>query len=267
MTPPPALDLSPDAAMAGVRICLLGRFEILKNGRPVSLRPGGKVEHLVGALALHPLHGVSRETLIETVWPETDRGQAGHSLNSLVHWLKQQLHDSLDGQSPLRHDGGRYSLALGERLSLDILEFEHHVDLGNRCASAGDLEAAVHAYDEALVLYGGDLTEGSDVLFLLERERLRAAYLSVMAALAEQYYAAARYRDALRHALGLLYADPCREDAHRMVMRSYVRDGQRAQALRHYEICRVILLREFDAVPELETEALFEAIRTDPRRV
>lgn len=76
-----------------------------------------------------------------------------------------------------------------------------------------------------------------------------------------------RYHEALQHAMGLLYADPCREDAHRMVMRCYVRDGQRAQALRHFQTCRVILRREFEADPEPATVALFEAIRVDPQRV
>jgi DNA-binding SARP family transcriptional activator len=263
----PAENTARDAELPGVRIRLLGGFEILKNGRPVPLRQGGKVEQLIGALALRPRDGVSREVLIETVWPESDRSLGGHSLNSLAHWLKLQLRDALGGRSPVRHDGGRYALALSEQLSLDVLEFEQCVELGHRCASTGDLDAAAGAYEEALELYAGDLMAGSDVLFLLERERLRARYLSVMAGLAEQCYASGRFREALQHALGLLYADPCREDAHRMVMRSYVRDGQRAQALRHFETCRVILRREFDAVPEPETVALFEIIRTDPQRV
>jgi DNA-binding SARP family transcriptional activator len=250
-----------------VRICLLGRFEILKYGTPIPMRPGGKVEQLVGILAMHRRGGMRREALIEVVWPDSDSDLAGNSLNSLAHWLKQQLCDALDGSSPVRHSGGRYSLALGGDLSLDIVEFERLVELGRRCTSAGDFDAAVRAYDEALELYAGDLTSGSDILFLLERERLRGHYLSIMASLAEHCYERGDYQQSLRHALALLYADPCREDAHRMVMCSYVRNGQRAQALRHFEICRNILGREFDAVPELATVTLFEAIRTHPDSV
>lgn len=250
-----------------VRVCLLGRFEILKHGTPIPLRPGGKVEQLVGILAMHRRGGIRREALIDVVWPDIDSDLAGSSLNSLAHGLKQQLCDALGGGSPVRNRGGRYSLALSGDLSLDIVEFEQLVELGRRCTSAGDFNAAVRAYDEALEIYAGDLTSGSDILFLLERERLRGHYLSIMASLAEHSYELRDYQLSLRHALALLYADPCREDAHRLVMRSYLRNGQRAQALRHFDLCRNILRREFDAVPELATRTLFEAIRTQPDSV
>jgi DNA-binding SARP family transcriptional activator len=262
-----AMDGSWQTTSPAVRICLLGRFEILKHGSPIPLRPGGKVEQLIAVLAMHPHNGISREALIELVWPDSDSSLAGHSLNSLAHWLKQQLCDALKGRAPVRRSGGRYSLALDRDLVLDVIEFEQSVELGRQRSSAGDLDAAVRAYDEALALYAGDLTSGPDVLFLLERERLRGYYLSIMARLAEHHYALGDYKASLRNAFALLYADPCREDAHRMVMRSYVRDGQRAQALRHFETCRRILAREFDAIPERATLALCDAIRTDPDSV
>jgi DNA-binding SARP family transcriptional activator len=250
-----------------VRICLLGRFEILRHGSPIPLRPGGKVEQLIGVLSVRSRNGISREALLEEVWPGSDVALAGHSLNSMTHWLKQQLGDALGRQPPVRRSAGRYSLALDGDLSLDVIEFERFVDMGHRCSAAGDIDAAVCAYDEALELYAGDLSSGPGVLFLLERERLRSRYLSIMASLAEHFYALGNYSESMKHALGLLYADPCREDAHRMVMRSYVRAGQRAQALRHFDTCRTILAREFDAVPESATVALFEAIRKNPDNI
>src|SRR5215470_7506459 len=144
------MDGPPRTASPAVRICLLGRFEILKHGSPILLRPGGKVEQLIGILAMHPRTGMSREALIEVVWPDTDSSLAGHSLNSLAHWLKRQLCEALEGRSPVRRSGGRYSLALDGNLSLDVMEFERSVELGRQCSLAGDLDAAVRAYDEAL---------------------------------------------------------------------------------------------------------------------
>ena len=44
--------------------------------------------------------------------------------------------------------------------------------------------------------------------------------------------------------------DHGREDVHRVVMRCYVRRGERAAALRHYQVCAHILRAEFDAAPE-----------------
>ncbi|MDQ0373930.1 AfsR/SARP family transcriptional regulator [Cellulomonas humilata] len=225
------------------------------------------MEQLVGALAIHRNAGVRREELMEGVWPDRDGDQAGNSLNNLAHWLKQQLCDALGGKSPVHHYGGRYFLALGEDLAVDTMEFDRLGELGSRHSLEGDFETAVRLYDEALQLYVGDLTSGSDILFLLERERLRGRYLSIMATLAERCYALGDYEQSLQHALALVYADPCREDAHRMIMRCYVRNGQRSQALRHFALCRDILHREFGAVPEVATLALFEAVRTNPATV
>ncbi len=58
-------------------------------------------------------------------------------------------------------------------------------------------------------------------------------------------------------------ARPCREDAYRMLMRCYIRRGERAAALNLYRRCVDILRAEFDAVPEPTTTALFEQIRLD----
>jgi transcriptional activator len=49
----------------------------------------------------------------------------------------------------------------------------------------------------------------------------------------------------LGHPWCLLSHDPCRENAHRVVMRCYVRRGEQAAALRHYHICAHIMHTEF----------------------
>src|SRR6266536_369465 len=72
-------------------------------------------------------------------------------------------------------------------------------------------------------LYRGDLAVETDVGGVLERERLRARFLSLLAYLADERYRAGEYGACLDDAWCLLGHDPCREDAHRVVMRCYVR--------------------------------------------
>jgi DNA-binding SARP family transcriptional activator len=107
----------------------------------------------------------------------------------------------------------------------------------------------------------------TDVGSLLERERLRARFLSLLGYLADERYDAGDYGACLEQAWRLLGHDPCREDAHRVVMRCYVQRGERAAALRHYQVCVHILHAEFDAAPEPATTALFDQIRLSPSRV
>ncbi|GAB93892.1 AfsR/SARP family transcriptional regulator [Gordonia rhizosphera] len=252
---------------AGVLIRRLGPFQVLKTGSPLSLRSGGKAEQLLSCLALHPHIGIHRETLVERIWPETSLGPAIQCLNTLTHSLKMQLADALGGQPPIVHSESHYALNLDGGVRVDVLEFESAIETGHRLHSEGSTGAAIKSYERAVDLYRGDLTPAPDISALLERERLRAACLTTLARLADTHFGVAAYDRALETALRLLAIDPCREDAHRMVMRSYVRLGARAQALRQYKLCRIILDGEFAVAPEPATERLFRLIRTDPGQV
>ncbi len=77
-----------------------------------------------------------------------------------------------------------------------------------------------------------------------------ARYLTVLIHLAGDAFETQRYRRSLTLAQRLLRHDPCREDAHRHVMRRYVQLGERAQAVRQYQICQELLRQEFDAAPQ-----------------
>lgn len=249
---------------AGVLVRLLGPFQIVKLGQPVSVRSGGKAEQLISCLAMQPLCGVHRETLVERIWPDASPALASQCLNTLMHGLKTQLADALGGAPPVVRTQSHYVLNLDGGLALDVVEFESAVDLGHRLRATGSTAEAIESYERAVVLYRGDLTSGSDISSLLERERLRAICLNTLSRLADAHFELANNEQALACAMRLLAVDPCREDAHRMAMRAYVRLGARAQALRQYSLCRTILFTEFDAAPEPATEELFNLVRTQP---
>jgi DNA-binding SARP family transcriptional activator len=236
-------------------------------GRPVELRSGGKAEQLLSCLALNPRAGVHRSALVEQIWPHAPQTLAAQSLNTLMHSLKGQLADALAGQPPIVHRHNNYALNLDGGVAVDVLEFESAVSSGHRLFSEGATAEAIEAYDRAVALYGGDLAASTDIYELLERERLRVACLTTLARLADAHFELGNYAQALDSAVRLLAVDPCREDAHRMVMRAHVRMGSRAQALRQFNLCRLILRDEFNAIPEPATEQLFEQIRNSPGEV
>lgn len=248
-------------------VCLLGSFRVLKHGRPVELPQGGKAEGLLTQIALHVDAGVSRDEILDQLWPSSEIHVATRSLHTLVYTVHRSLGDALGGASPIVKSGGRYRLNTADGVAVDTACFDAAVDAGDRHARQGQASAALDEYETAMQLYAGDLAVGTHVSHVLERERLRARYLSLWARRGDQFYAVGDYAGALASALALLANDPCREDAHRMVMRCYVRLGERAQALRHYGVCKAILAAEFDAPPEPETDALFEQIRLDPGAV
>jgi DNA-binding SARP family transcriptional activator len=250
-----------------VLVCLLGSFRVLAEGRPISMKPGGKVQGLLANLALHPPFGVPRDELLDTLWPSAEPTLAAQSLNTLVYSLHRSLGSALHGRPPIRHVDGMYRLNVEDGVAVDVAAFDAAADDGDRAARAGDDAAALSSYSGAAEVYQGDLVVTADVRQLVERERLRGRYLMIQARLAELRFRDGDHAGALRGALDVLTHDPCREDAHRLAMRAYNRLGQRSQALRQFRICRDALAAEFDAVPEPATEDLFLQLRREPDRV
>ena len=68
------------------------------------------------------------------------------------------------------------------------------------------------------------------------------------------------YDDAIHYARLVLAVDELREDVHRDLMRYLVCNGQRALALRQFEVCRAALRRELAIQPMNETMAVYRQI-------
>jgi DNA-binding SARP family transcriptional activator len=248
-------------------ICVLGDFRVLREGTPVPMRAGGKMAAILAGLAQRDRFHASREALLELLWPGGQVECATQSLNTLVHALRRQLGEALRGHPPIVRVDGGYRLNVGAGVMVDSVHFDTLTDAGERRMRAGDPAAAVGLYQRAVDVYQGDLCDGGDLRGLIERERLRSRYLSLLARIADFHFQRGAYPAALAAAQRLLLHDPCREDAHRLVMRCHARLGERAQALQQYRLCRTILEREFTALPEPATEALYTSLRLEPERV
>jgi DNA-binding SARP family transcriptional activator len=248
-------------------ICLLGKFRVLKDGEELPVREGSKVQALLGRLALSPTGGLHREILMSAIWPESDAPAAGQSLNSLVYSLRRMLSDGIGGAAPVIQDRGYYWLNFRAGICVDLARFEDLSAQGDRWWAAGNVDGAMAAYARAVAFYCGDLADDGDIGSVIERERYRSKYLSVLACLADNSFLRSDYDGCIERAQALLARDPCREDAHRLVMRCQVRLGRRAQALRQFRVCEEILRASFDAIPEPITLTLFDQIRLDPATV
>jgi DNA-binding SARP family transcriptional activator len=206
--------------------------------------------------------------LLHLLWPETkDAALARQSLDTLIYGVHKLLGPALGGHGPIVHEEGWHRLNDIAGIHVDVVQFEALATAGDMQMSKGDREGAIDSYTRAVAAYTGDLCVGTDVAAVIESERLRATHLTLLAHLAEHHYEKREYASCLTYARRLLRYDPCREDAHRMVMRCHVRQGERAQALRQYRTCEHILQAEFDAGLEPATVELFELICQAPARV
>lgn len=248
-------------------ICLLGSFRLLRGDQPLESLVVGKTAVLLSSLALHRERGMPRDALLELLWPDQQSSQSAVSLRSLVYSLHRRLQLAPDDGPAVVYANGAYVLNSAAGVSTDVARFDDLVAAGNGFVAAGQDARAAACFEQALLLYRGDLVADADVFAVIERERLRVSYLTILAWLASWAFRDGRYDVSLEHALRLLAFDPCREDAHRMVMRAHLRRGERAQALRQYRLCVKVLEAEFDIAPEPETTSLFDRVRLDPDSV
>ena len=250
-----------------VQICLLGSFQLLKAGKLIAVHPGGKSEKLLAYLGLHVDQCIPHDLLLQILWPNGDVVLASRSLRSLLHSLQHLLGDVLGGAPLIVHSDGCYQLNALGGVDTDIGQFDALVQAGDQQRQAGD-PAAADTYHQATALYRGDLHMGDDDLHVvMMREHLRAHYLALQLRLATFQFDQHDYRACEALLRQLLRIDPCYEPAHRLLMRCYVRLGQRSIALRHYRVCTDVLHSEFDMIPEPDTTALFDQIRLEPGTV
>src|SRR5262245_40657550 len=226
---------------------LLGGFDLHSAEGRAAIPAGRKVRALLTYLALSPGQAWPREKLMALLWSDRGDEQARASLRQALAEMRRVLGEP----SPVRaeHDAVSLDPAL---LAVDALEFE-------RLAKAGKL-------DEAAALYRGPLLDGHGVRddafedwIRVERTRLHDLAVDVLDRLAGAQSGDATLETAQR----LLQLDPAREETHRLLMRLYATAGQRAQALRQYQLCRDALQRELQAMPDAETERLYREIQDE----
>jgi DNA-binding SARP family transcriptional activator len=240
---------------------LLGRFQVTLNDVPIDHWPSARGRTLFKYLLTHRDPWPSREALMEVFWSGLAPESARNNLNVAVHGLRRALRTA--GDIPvviLERDA--YRLHPDLRLWIDMDEFDRHAQTGRQMEVAGELTGALVEYELAVSLYQGDFLadDSHEEWPVLTRERLRLAYLDTVDRLSHLYFSQGRYAPCVALCHRIVDSDPCREDAHRRLMRCYSRQGQVHLALRQYRMCTEALRVELEIDPAPETAALYERI-------
>src|SRR5262249_22970192 len=239
--------------MHDLELSLLGGLEVTSDA--VADAPlARKARGLLAYLALHPRQAQSREKLAALFWSGIPEAQARMNLRQALSGLRKAL-SSTDGVHLLTA-GDHISLHLNG-VAIDVERFEALVE-----------QSTTDSLEQALALYRGDLLDGFSLKeeafeewVVAERVRLRLRAIEALEKLIADYRAKQNHARWLRAAVRLLTLDPLREDIHREVMRIHAAQGHLGSAVKQYETCRDILLRELGVQPEAETQKLFQEIR------
>ncbi len=247
-------------ARPALRVFLLGGFRVEQGGRePPAAAWGhrGNARTLVKLLALAPGYRLHREQLVETLWPDVDPDSARNSFAKALHAARHAL------EPMLPHRGTSAYLRLtDDMLALDLAHTWVDVDHFERLTRAALPADDVAALEHAIAAYGGELLPEDRYAewATARRETLAAYYLQALLGLASLHERCGDANAALERLRQALQQDPACEDTHRGLMRLYARGGDRRQALRQYELCRVALREELAVEPDAATERLHRDI-------
>jgi DNA-binding SARP family transcriptional activator len=213
-------------------------------------------------MLLHHKQSTPRDVLMDTFWPDADPEAARNNLNVAIYALRKELRSVTD-VAVVCHENGAYCLSPDLKLWLDVDEFEKCIKTGQKLESRDQLTAAVTEYEIAINLYQGDFLaeDPYEDWTVLDRERLRVAYLDTLDHLSQIYFSQECYAACLTLCQRILGYDLCREDIHYRLMQCYSRLGQGPLALRQYQCCIEALQAELGVDPSPETTKLYEKVR------
>ena len=231
----------------GIELCGEVRIQVDGRRREREL-PGRLGRILLGYLALNRHRAVTRDELIEALWPKAAPDDPGATLSTLLSGVRRALGpELLQGRGELR-------LTLPPDARLDVERAAADLDRGRADLDATAAEAALDVL-ERILLPGFDAPWLDQRRRELEHERVAALELLARAALgggdAHRAVAAGRRIVALA---------PYRETGYALLMDAQEAQGNVAEALRTFERLRALMRDELGSVPSPELRAAHQRL-------
>ncbi len=243
-------------------VSTLGSFNLSINDEALQRLPSARGLSVLKYLLINHKQKIPREVLMDTFWQNSDPNSARNNLNVSLHSLRSALREITETPIVI-FDKGNYFLNPDLRIWIDVEEFEDQLHEGQKLESIGDPANAIRRYEVAASLYQGDFLEEDpyEEWPVLTREHLRVSYMETLDHLSQIYFDMGQYSACVALCQKMLDRDSCREDAHRLLMRCFSRQGQQNLALRQYKSCVDALRTELEVDPDPTTLKLAERIR------
>ena len=248
----------------GARIRLCGRLEVELGGERVEGRlPGRQGPLVLALLVVNRERPVSRDELIDALWPASPPSDPDEALSALLSKVRQAVgREILTGRRDL-------TLTLPEDAEVDLELALAASERAQAAIADGDVATAWEAAETALEVSGRGFLVGLDAPWVEDRRReLEELRLRALEAAAESGVAlgGARLARAEPAARELVRLAPLREAGHRLLMETLAARGEPGEALAAYEQLRVILRDELGTTPGAAVRTLHERLLAGEER-
>jgi DNA-binding SARP family transcriptional activator len=237
------------------RIQLCGNFVVSVGGeRRERELPGRQGRVLLAYLALARMRPSTRYELIEAVWGEDAPEAADAGLSALLSKLRKVV--QIEGSHELR-------LSLPVGASVDVEVTTNALHLAESAVSTGNWDAVWGPAHVAMYIAERPFLAGEDLPWIEdERHRLEGIKLTAYECLAAlgPHAGGAGLATAERAARRLVAAAPFRETGHLHLIEILEARGNRAEALRAYDVLRCLLRDELGTAPGPMLQSLHQRL-------
>jgi DNA-binding SARP family transcriptional activator len=252
------------ASLPHIRIKTLGGFGVLQDDSPIKDKnwQGNQPKLLLKAIIARGSGKVSKEIIIEDLWPEGRSETSEKNFKVTLHRLRKALEPATNKTfgSAYIHLKDKFIFLDKEMCHVDVDEFLSLLEKGKTREKDGDAKGALSLYKEAVELYKGDfLVEDLYAPWAdLKREELRTKYIKLLYRMAELQENRGTSKKAIACYKKVVQSDPFAEKAYQRLMILYSNRGMRSAAVKIYEECKQALLSGLDTEPDEITTSIYK---------
>lgn len=196
---------------------------------------------------------VSKESILEDLWPGANQEQATAFLHTCVYNIRKKM-NSLGYKEKLEYRDNGYRLELLE-MWCDTDEFERMTDgMEVDASSIGEFEAIAK-------LYKDNYMEKEGFMWAYEVEKvLKDTYITLMNRMAD-YYISIRNDESVMICLQNVHTrHPFHDEINESILLGYARMGDRQSMIRHYERFTRLMKEELGIEPMETTVQLYQRL-------
>jgi len=233
-----------DADDRTARLQLLGAFELHCGGRRIPV--GAAAQRLLALLALRQ-HPLARATAAGVLWPDVTDQRAQANLRTALYRLNQVCAGRVV-------EATSHTIRLSPTVSVDATEVAEFAT-----ALLDDPTRLPARWPTIESMHRDLLPEWDHAWLRPEQQRYRSLRLHCLEALCDRLLQHGRFGQAADAVLAVVHADPFRESAHGKLIRVYLAEGNRNEAVQHYLHYRRTLRDELGLNPSPEIGQLVNA--------
>lgn len=246
--------------MAELKLSFLGTPRIERvSPLDVSTRKGLALLAYVAVTA----QSHSRDALAAMFWPDADTASAKGTLRYTLSMLRKQI-----GAEWFEIDRQNVALNWDANPVVDVVTFRHL--RAQAMIPNVSRDQAKSALTQAMTFYQGEFLAGFtledspsfDEWQFFETESLRNEVSQVLDLLVQYYAEDEEWETAVSYARRWVGIAPLHEPAHYHLMQLYAQTGQRAAALRQYDVCAQLLTHELGVQPSAPIVELYKRLQS-----